>query len=405
MSGTNPLIRASFTILLLCLFFFSAPECHRQSNVAARAQNPATAMAQMPARRNIARFFAKLNAGKPVTVAYFGGSITAGSGASDPAKTSYRALVTEWLRARYPQSKITEVNASVGGTGSLYGTMRARRDVIAHKPDLVFVEFAVNDAAEKEDVVKRAIEGIIRQLLTVPQPAEVVMVYTSTSSRNACAAWHEAVAGYYRIPAINLQDQIWSLIDAGKITPAAFWKDGVHPLDDGHSIYAKLITEFLAQQEQQTPSPLVRTLQPPLVSDELTYGELIPYAQLKREPGWRTEAVTDRTLPSTLLVGDKAGVQLETVFEGTVVGLAYRMGPDGGTMDCLIDGKPAPAPLDHIDTYYGIHHIATRIVAGGLGPGEHRLTIRISGEKNPKSSGTQVRLGYLLVGGQRPERL
>ena len=79
MSGTNRLIRASFTILLLCFFFFSAPECHRQSNVAARGQNPGTAMAQTAARRNIARFFAKLNAGKPVTVAYFGGSITAGS--------------------------------------------------------------------------------------------------------------------------------------------------------------------------------------------------------------------------------------------------------------------------------------------------------------------------------------
>jgi len=405
MRGTNLLIRANFTIVLLCLVVFSLPECHVQSSVAASCQSPSTAIVQTAARRNIARFFTKLRAGKPVTVAYFGGSITAGSGASDPAKTSYRALVTEWLRGRYPQSQITEVNAAVGGTGSLYGTMRARRDVIAHKPDLVFIEFAVNDAGEKEDVVKRAVEGIIRQLLTVPQPAEVVLVYTSTATRNACVEWHEAVANYYRIPAINLQDQIWSLIDAGKIAPTAFWKDGVHPLDEGYSVYAKLITEFLAAQEQQTPSPLIRTLQPPLISDELTYGELIPYAQLKRDPGWRTEAVSDRTLPSTLLVGDKAGVQLETVFEGTVVGLAYRMGPDGGTMDCLIDGKPAPAPLDHIDTYFGIHHIATRIIAGGLGPGEHRLTIRISGEKNPKSSGTQVRLGYLLVGGQRPERL
>ena len=33
-------------------------------------------------RRNIGAFFDKLRAGKPVTVAYFGGQITAGAGAS-----------------------------------------------------------------------------------------------------------------------------------------------------------------------------------------------------------------------------------------------------------------------------------------------------------------------------------
>jgi hypothetical protein len=49
-------------------------------------------------RRNIGAFFEKCRAGKPVTVAYLGGSIMAGAGASDPNKTSYRAIVTDWLR-------------------------------------------------------------------------------------------------------------------------------------------------------------------------------------------------------------------------------------------------------------------------------------------------------------------
>src|SRR5438128_9003460 len=95
-------------------------------------------------RRNIGVFFDKLRAGKPVTVAYLGGSITSGAGASDLAKTSYRALVTQWLRNRYPPARINEINAAVGGTGSIYGSLRVRRDVIAYKPDLVFIEFAIN---------------------------------------------------------------------------------------------------------------------------------------------------------------------------------------------------------------------------------------------------------------------
>ena len=73
-------------------------------------------------------------------------------------------------------------------------------------------------------------------------------------------------------------------------------------------------------------------------------------------------------------------------------------------IECLIDGKPAPAPLGKVDGYSSSPQLSARIISG-LAPGEHRLTVRVLGEKNVKSSGNHVRLGYLIVGGQRPERL
>ncbi len=356
-------------------------------------------------RRNIGNFFDKLRAGKAVTIAYLGGSITSGVGASAPEKSSYRALMTDWLRKRYPKSEITEINAAVGGAGSLYGTLRARRDVIAYKPDLVFVEFAVNDANEDESSVKKAIEGLLRQLLVVPQPPEVIMLYATTAKRNVRNEWHETIAAYYQVPSINLQDQAWALIDSGKIKPSEFWRDGVHPTDAGHNIYAELITDFLIEQERLKATPIARTLPSPMVSDEMNYGEFKAMAEIKHDASWRSESSNERTLPTALLSSDKTGAQIEYYFEGTVVGLSYRMGPDCGIFEVLIDGKPAPSPLAKVDGYDGSHHIGTRVIAGGLGPGEHKLTIRVTGEKNARSSGNNVRLGYLLVGGTRPERL
>ncbi|HMY73847.1 MAG TPA: SGNH/GDSL hydrolase family protein, partial [Blastocatellia bacterium] len=143
-------------------------------------------------RRNAGLFFNKLRAGKPVTVAYIGGSLTTGAGAGNPDKASYRALVTSWLRQRFPKVEITEINAGLPTTGSLYGTMRARRDVIAQKPDLVFVEFAASDAADEEQPVKKAVEGLLRQLLILPQPPEVVMLYAQNAKRTARIDWHDA---------------------------------------------------------------------------------------------------------------------------------------------------------------------------------------------------------------------
>jgi acyl-CoA thioesterase I len=356
-------------------------------------------------RRNIGLFFDKLRAGKTVTVAYLGGSISQGAGASDVNKTSYRALVNNWLRTRFPKSRFNELNAAVAGTNSIYGAIRARRDVVEYKPDLVFIEFAVSDNSEKEDAVKKSIEGIVRQLLAVSQPPEIVLLYTTNANRNAVVEWHEAIASFYHLPAVNLQNLVWKQLEANNTTFATLSKDGVHPNDEGHKLYSNHIIEFLSAQEKLPPSSLIKVLPMPLLSDEMTYGELKPFAELTHNASWKNELTTDKTLPASLLTSDKANAEISTTFEGTVVGLTFRTGPDAGIFECLIDGKPAPEPLRQIDAYDKDTRLSTRILAGGLSYGEHKLTIRVKGEKNAKSTGQHIRLGAFLIGGARPEKL
>ncbi|MCG3160649.1 MAG: hypothetical protein JMDDDDMK_01718 [Acidobacteria bacterium] len=417
------------TLLVLLILTFSFGQTLFKTRAGLR-QQPAppsvTISIEQQTRRNIGVLFDKLRAGTPVTIAYLGGSITAGAGASNPEKSSYRALVTEWFRKNYPKSEITELNAAINSAGtsgsSLYGTLRARRDLIAYKPDLVFVEFAVNDTNEDETATKKAIEGLLRQLLIVSQPPEVVMLYAANAKRNVRTEWHDAIAAHYQVPSLDLQNRLWAMIDAGRIKPADIWpiatrKDSVNPSDTGHKLYADFITSFLSEQEKLKASPIPRTLPQPLVSDEMNYGEFKAIVEIKSERGpgrgsakernasWRIESTSDRTLPTGLLASDKAGAQIEYYFEGTVIGISYRTGPDGGIFECLIDGKPAPAPMARVDCYSGAPRMGARIIAGGLGLGEHKLTIRVLGEKNARSSGNNVRLGYLLVGGTRPEKL
>jgi acyl-CoA thioesterase I len=423
-----------FVILVLMSSFGHAVFKTRQE--AARADSRAVRRTEATAptgvgresRRNIGAFFDKLRNGAPVTIAYMGGAITAGAGASAPEKTSFRALVTDWLRKRYPKSEVTELNSAINNTGasggSLYGALRARRDVIAYKPDMVFVEFAVNDTNENEIPIKKAVEGLLRQLLVVAQPPEVAMLYATIAQRGVHAEWHDAIAAHYQVPSIDLQDQVWAMIDGGKIKSAefwpgaprqsSFWKDSAPPSDAGHKLYADFIISFLTEQEKLKSTPILRNLPPPLVSDEMNYGEFKAIVEIKPQRGsgarerganWRVESSADRALPSELLVSGKAGAQVEYYFDGAVIGVSFRAGPDGGIVECLIDGKPAPPPLSRIDTYSRTPHLGARITTGALGPGEHKLTIRVTGEKNPKSSGNIVRLGYLLIGGTRPEKL
>ncbi len=331
-------------------------------------------------RRNLGLVFDKLRARKTVTVAFFGGTHAAAE--SKETKTPYRTHVINWFKQQYPQARINELNAAVSGTGISYAALRARRDVIAYKPDLVLLDFALPENAEApptEEAYKKALEGVLRQLLIVPQPPEIVLLHAP----NSRVEWSEAIAAHYQLPTLNL-------------TATG---------DDLHKGYGQQLTTFFAAQAGLTATPLLRNLPNPLVSDEMNYGEFKALAEIKHSALWKTDNNNDRNLPAVLLASDKAGATLDLFFDGTVLGFTFLAGPQGGTFEVLIDGKPAPAPLTKVDCYATSTQLQARLIPGGLPQGEHKLTIRVIGEKNPKSSGNQIKLGSMLVGGQRPEKL
>ena len=194
--------------------------------LAAPAPTPqAPALPVVQTRDGLPHVFAKLNAHQPVTVAWFGGSITAGSGASKGDETSYRGLVSHWFTDTFPQSHVTNVNAAIGGTGSDLGAFRLGRDVLAHKPDLVFVEFAVNDGGASEAMIVRAMEGIVRQTRRADPDTDVCFVYTfglnSLPEFRAGRLLHsvqcdEIVAAHYGLPSVNMAVPAAEQADRGR---------------------------------------------------------------------------------------------------------------------------------------------------------------------------------------------
>jgi hypothetical protein len=54
--------------------------------------------------------------------------------------------------------------AAIGGTGSYFWAYRLKNHLLNYEPDLVFVEFAVNDHSKTSQQVKESVEGIVRQI-------------------------------------------------------------------------------------------------------------------------------------------------------------------------------------------------------------------------------------------------
>ncbi|MBQ9965060.1 MAG: SGNH/GDSL hydrolase family protein, partial [Clostridia bacterium] len=93
----------------------------------------------------------QLKKANKLNIAYLGGSVTVGT-SGDTSCTfddSWRAQTPNWFKSQYPSATITETNAGIGGTGSMYGAYRVIQDLklqsATEKPDLVFIEFAAND--------------------------------------------------------------------------------------------------------------------------------------------------------------------------------------------------------------------------------------------------------------------
>lgn len=113
--------------------------------IAAADIYPVDAMPDLPApdRAPTAPLRERLNAGGPFVVVTLGDSVTAGGEASTPERAFPLAFAAA-LRRSYPKADVQLINAGVGGTNSDYGLERLDRDVLAHKPQLVVIEF-VND--------------------------------------------------------------------------------------------------------------------------------------------------------------------------------------------------------------------------------------------------------------------
>src|SRR6185369_8349535 len=113
----------------------------------------------------------------------------------------------------WPNAKFAEINAAIGGTGSDLGVFRLGQDVLDKKPDLLFVEFAVNDGGAPPDQIRRCMEGIVRQTGRTLRDCDVCFVYTLTESLAKpmlegtfprAAATMEQIAARYGIHSLHL---------------------------------------------------------------------------------------------------------------------------------------------------------------------------------------------------------
>lgn len=186
--------------------------------------------------------------GEKTTVAYIGGSITEGLTAGDDK--CYAKLSCDYFAEKFGTGDNVEyVNAGLSGTPSKLGVLRLSRDVLAYDPDIVFIEFAVNDG--NDALYKGAYESMVRRLLQLDNDVAVVLLMSITEDGHTAQDYMKQIGDYYKLPIISYADSLTYMFENQKMVWDDFSDDQSHPNVSGHALVCEMIAHYYDTVSQQ----------------------------------------------------------------------------------------------------------------------------------------------------------
>jgi lysophospholipase L1-like esterase len=323
---------------------------------------------------------AKARRGEPLCVAAIGGSITAGGKNTKDPERRYVRQVAAWFEKTFPGLKVRFVNAGIGATNSGYGALRVQRDVIAHQPDLVIVEYAVNDFGG--GVMDESYEGVLRQLLKSSADRAVIELFFMHKDGKSAQEGQVALGRHYGLPMLGFRDAVWPELQAGTIKWETLYDDVVHPNDAGHDVASDLLRGFLGASLAKLPKEdralqVVAPVPAPLKGDTYERCVLLRGADFKPacSNGWTCEK-------SGVWACGSAGGRFEYEVAGQILLLGRNIPAAAkGCVELIVDGG-APQPLLHDG-----HNLP---VVKGLPTGSHRVTVVVRPFEGSETDKVQI---------------
>lgn len=300
--------------------------------------------AEINIRKGLYYFFEKAKEGKPLRIAYIGGSIT-------QSKNQYRTQSFDFIQSMFPNTAMTGINAGISGTDTELGACRIYDQVLKHNPDLIFIEFAVNGG------YPQGMEGMVRQIIKHNSQTDICFIYTLMTPQfkyyqqktiTPVMQKLEEIAAHYNIPSVHMgmeateMEQQGKLIAKGKPSPdgvPVFSADGVHPLETGGNLYAAAIARSMLKMKDESnkePYKLPKALH----KDNWEEAKMIEPEKITFSDGWqKTERMGYKSWFPYIMTSEKSGDSFTFKYKGKAFGIFDIGAPETGQLDVYVDGK------------------------------------------------------------------
>lgn len=190
---------------------------------------------------------------RTINLVFHGHSVPAGYFKTPTVNTlgAYPFQVLQALKNTYPLAVINLINTAIGGENSISGAKRFDEEVLVHRPDLLFIDYALNDRGPGLEKAKAAWEAMIQKALTknikvillTASPDQRVPISDTASVLDQHGEQIKALAQKYHLGIIDSYGLFRNQVNQGVALPDLMSQVN-HPNERGHSLISQAILNY-----------------------------------------------------------------------------------------------------------------------------------------------------------------
>jgi len=190
---------------------------------------------------------------RTINLVFHGHSVPAGYFKTPVVNTlgAYPFLLLKNLKELYPYAVINVIVTSIGGENSIAGAKRFESEVLVHKPDVLFIDYALNDrsvglnesAAAWSKMIEKAVQHNIKVILLTPSPDQSVNILDSNSDLEKHSSQVKDLAKKYGVGLADSYQQFKQKVIAGD-SLSNYMSQVNHPNEKGHALIADEIMKY-----------------------------------------------------------------------------------------------------------------------------------------------------------------
>lgn len=190
---------------------------------------------------------------RTINLVFHGHSVPSGYFKTPVVNTmdAYPYQVLRLLKEKYPYAVINVINTAIGGENAQSGQKRFETDVLCHKPDVLFIDYALNDRGLGLEAAKAAWEKMIVEarkrgikiILLTPSPDLSVDLLDPNTDLEQHAKQIRSLANKYQLGLVDSYAQFRDIKAAGG-NIEDYMSQINHPNAKGHAVIAKEILKY-----------------------------------------------------------------------------------------------------------------------------------------------------------------
>lgn len=190
---------------------------------------------------------------RTINLVFHGHSVPAGYFKTPVVNTleAYPYQFLRALKAEYPFAVINIINTSIGGENSESGAKRFEAEVLNHKPDVLFIDYALNDQGiglERakmawEKMISTAVKKGIKVILLSPSPDQRVNILETNNVLEQHTGQIKNLAIKYGVGLVDSDGLFRQKVVSGE--PITKYMSQVnHPNEKGHALIANALMGY-----------------------------------------------------------------------------------------------------------------------------------------------------------------